>query len=165
MYCITDNKGYKIAPNKGVEAFTIECNNTTGASRTYKILDTLDFVTGALQKVGTFFPTGGTIDPVLIAASCVANSIYSTGFNYQTNNPSQFSQNFEFIMAEIDGNAKRFPLITEQLRRNSQFQNTLLLVEFPMLINLKSALLLNVLPNTDVSLTFYVDRICNTPNC
>lgn len=165
MDCLKNDKGYLFNAHKGVEAFNIELNNSSGTLRTYSVFDTSNFVGQVVNKTPVN-PSGGTINPLLIGLSTASNPIYIKGFNYQVSNPAQFSQKFEYIRVELDSTFRIFPINTSELLSNMQFDTNLLTIDEKMYFDLKSAIFIDVLPGTNVSITFFVDKIVNLPcNC
>lgn len=165
MDCLKNDKGYLFNADKGVEAFNIELNNTTGTLRNYSIFDVSNIVGAITNKIPNT-PTGGTINPDDLALTTASNPIYIKGFNYQVSNPAQFSQKFDYVRVEIDSTFRIFPLVTSDLLSNMQFDSNLLTIDEKMYFDIKSAILIDVLPLTTVSLTFFVDKIVNLPcNC
>ena len=156
MECLKDEKGFLINASSGIEAFNIEIDNSVGALADFQVFDLNNFCSTILGKVGGKQPTSGTINPTLLALSTATNPVYISGLNYQVDNPAQFSQNFDYIKTEIDSTFQIIPIVTSELLRNTQFDNTLLTIETKLYFDLKSCLIIKVLPATIINITFFV---------
>ena len=163
MECLKDVNGYLINANNDIQAFNVEIDNSTGSASRYSIFDLNSFCSIIIGQLSNKVATGGSINPQLLSLSTATNPIYISGFNYQVNNPAQFSESFDYVKTEIDSTFRIIPLVTSELLRNTQFDNTLLTIETKLYFDLKSCIVLSVLPATIINITFFVEKVVNLP--
>jgi hypothetical protein len=100
-----------------------------------------------------------SVSPSVIAETTKTKPIKITGFNYQVQNSSDFSNNFDFLVGNIDGRQIRLPNVIQKARRNTQFDSTLLTIDEEIIIDSKTALFMSVTNGTTVTLTFFVEEL------
>lgn len=141
----------------GVSAFTLTFDNSGGgATVSYRAFDGNGLV-AAIDGAATA-PSSGTVTPAVISATTIDNPIVISGFNYQTDSSvNQFSQPIAFKKGNIDGRIVALPNVVAKAKRNTQFQNLLLTIDQPVVIDGNTALDLDVIAGEIVDLTFFVE--------
>ena len=141
----------------GVTAFSLTFDNSAGAATTsFRAFDGNGLV-AAIDGAATA-PSSGTVTPAVIAATTIDNPIVISGFNYQTDTSvNQFAQPISFKKGNIDGRIVSLPNVVAKAKRNTQFQNLLLTIDQPVVIDGNTALDLDVIAGETVDLTFFVE--------
>lgn len=141
----------------GVTAFSIVLDNSAGmATTSFRVFDGNGLVSdidGAATAASS-----GTVAPAVIAATTIDNPIVITGFNYETDTSvNQFSQPVSFKKGNIDGRIVALPNVVAKAKRNTQFQNLLLTIDQPVVIDGNTSLDIDVIAGETVTLTFFVE--------
>ena len=161
-----ESNGAACGYDAGVTAFTFNLDNSaSGTDTLYRMFDA-NGINAAISGVAGIQADSGTIDPTVIVASTVNAPIMITGFNYQTDTTAtQFGQSLDIVHGEINGTQKKTPNITASAKRNSQFDPLLLTIDQKVFVTGKTAIELTVLAGETVTLTFFVQNVCNRKPC
>lgn len=148
-----------------VDTFSCTLENTCSAEQTYIIGDPTGLI--AVQSGGTLLnPTATSADGAVKGSGVLAmkqmfgfSPIAIQGFNYEcSTTPLQFAKKLQQVVADVDGQFARKPISVSAQRRNNQFDELLMTLQFPVPFTFtpKRALTLTVLPGETVSLVFDV---------
>lgn len=140
-------------------------DNSAGAvANTFLMGDPTGLIAEVNNLGGALSPTGVKTTHDVFKATLVSAPIAVKSIQYQVlNNPSQFSNNFEVVLADID--AQKNSVIEEPSAfiRNNQFNDKLLTMDFenPIIFNWQRALVLEVNAGEVATLTFFVGLAAN----
>lgn len=143
--------------------FTLKFTGGTGSGRLFIIGDPSGIVAAASKR--TFNePTSSTTSTVAAIKQQFSNPFLIKGINYEVATSSaQFANEFNVAVGNTSGQYASGPINVDGAKRNTQYNDKLLTLEFnvPLRLDRFNALTLFVSPGEFVTMTFYVQAFVN----
>jgi hypothetical protein len=154
----------QMSSNK-LRPITFTFDNSAGAGVTTFLMGDPTGLIAEVNNLGAAVsPTGLKTTHDVFKATLVTAPIAVKSIQYQVlNNPSQFSQNFEVLLSDIDAQKNSVVEDPSAFIRNNQFNDKLLTMDFenPIIFNWQRGLVLDVNPGEVATLTFFVGLAAN----